>query len=140
MFYLVTSALDSLLCEVRQYALLTYALLASLSPYQDVVRMLKMVHGSSSEHLALPMIRYAQESGNDAVCKAIILTHLSEPNAPDILQVQNEHEGATTVPRDVGKHAQAAVRLLDAHLSEGDNMTMNMLVKEWRTTAESAPP
>jgi len=99
-----------------------------------------MVHGSSSENLALPMIRYGQESGNDAVCKAIILTHLGEPNAPDFLRLRKEHEGVTTIPRDVGKHAQAVVRLLDEHLSQGDNMTMAMLVKEWRTTSDDAPP
>ena len=101
--------------------------------------MLKMVHGTSSEHLLLPMVRYAQESGNDAVCKSIILTHLGEPNAPDVLRLRKENEGVTTTPRDVGRHAQNVVRLLNERITAGKDMTMAMLVKDWRTTSDSAP-
>lgn len=101
--------------------------------------MLKMVHGTSSEHLLWPMIRYGQETGNDAVCKAIILTHLGEPNAPDPVRVCKENEGVATTRRDVGLHAQTVVRLLEQRLSEGKDMTMAMLVKDWRSTSTSAP-
>ena len=99
----------------------------------------KMVHGTSSEHLLWPMIRYGQETGPDAVCKAIMLTHLGEPNAPDVLQLRKEHEGETTIPRDVGKHAQTVVRLLEERLAESKAMTMAMLVKDWRSTLDTAP-
>ena len=101
--------------------------------------MLKMVHGTSSEHLLLPMIRYGQASGNDAVCKAIILKHLGEPNIQDPLLVEKENEGITTMRREVGSHAQTVVQLLEQRLSEGKDMTMAMLVKDWRSTAASAP-
>jgi len=101
--------------------------------------MLKMVHGTSSEHLLLPMIRYGQESGNDAVCKAIILKHLGEPNVPDVHIVQKENEGVTTTRRDVGSHARTVVQLLELRLSKGEDTTMAMLVKDWRSTAASAP-
>jgi hypothetical protein len=102
--------------------------------------MLKMVHGTSTEQLLLPMIRYAQESGNDALCKAIILKHLGEPNCPDVLQVRKENEGITTVPRDVGSHAKTVLELLSIRLQEGKDMTMAMLVKDWRATKTSNAP
>ena len=99
----------------------------------------KMVHGTSSEQLLWPMIRYGQETGNDAVCKAIILTHLGEPNAPDVHRLRNENEGDTTILRDVGNHAQTVVRLLEERIAEGKSMTMAMLVKDWRSTLNTAP-
>jgi hypothetical protein len=101
--------------------------------------MLKMVHGTSSEHLLYPMIRYAQQSGNDAICKAIMLTHLGEPNVPDVMQVVKENEGIATTPRDVGTHAQTLVKLLSLRIGEGKDMTMAMLVKDWRSTGVAAP-
>lgn len=100
--------------------------------------MLKMVHGTSSEHLLLPMIRYAQQSGNDAICKAIMLTHLGEPNVPEVMQVVKENEGIATTQRDVGMHAQTLVKLLSLRLREGRDMTMAMLVKDWRATGAAA--
>jgi hypothetical protein len=110
-----------------------------LAVSQDVIRMLKMVHGTSSEHLLYPMIRYAQQSGNDAICKAIMLTHLGEPNVPDVMQVVKENEGIATTPRDVGTHAQTLVKLLSLRIDEGKDMTMAMLVKDWRSTGVAAP-
>lgn len=98
-----------------------------------------MVHGTSSEHLLWPMIRYAQQSGNDAICKAIILTHLGEPNCPDLMQVVKENEGIASSPRDVGLHAQTVVKLLSLRQREGKDMTLAMLVKEWRSTGSSVP-
>jgi hypothetical protein len=100
--------------------------------------MLKMVHGTSSEHLLWPMVRYAQQSGNDAICKAILLTHLGEPNAPDVMKVVSENEELVTQRRDVGKHAKTVVELLYLRESQGENVTMSMLVKDWRSTGAAA--
>ena len=97
-----------------------------------------MVHGTSSEHLLWPMVRYAQQSGNDPICKAIILTHLGEPNAPDVMQVVNENEGIATIRRDVGTHAKTLVQLLNELIMDGRDITMAMLIKEWRSTSATA--
>jgi hypothetical protein len=99
-----------------------------------------MVHGTSSEHLLWPMIRYAQESGNDPVCKAIILKHLGEPNAPDVLEVVSQNEDIVTTRRDVGSHAKTVVQLVQHQLQDGKDVTMVMLVKEWRATGAAAAP
>lgn len=101
--------------------------------------MLKMVHGTNSEQLLWPMVRYAQQSGNDAVCRAIIMTHLGEPNCPDVLEVCRQNDGITTNRRDVGKHAQTAIRLLSLRLQEGRDITSAMLVKDWRMKSDKAP-
>lgn len=100
--------------------------------------MLKMVHGTSSEHLVWPMVRYAQQSGNDAICKAVLLTHLGEPNTPDVMQVVSENEGIVTERRDVGKHAKTVVELLHLRVQQDANVTMAMLVKDWRNTGAGA--
>jgi hypothetical protein len=98
-----------------------------------------MVHGTSSERLLLPMIRYAQASGNDELCKAIILTHLGEPNCPDVKQVEIDNEGITTIRREVGKHAQTVVRLLYLRLQHNAKITVAMLTKDWRTSGANTP-
>ena len=100
--------------------------------------MLKMVHGSSAEKLLWPMVRYAQQSGNDAVCRAIIMTHLGEPNSPDVMEICRQNAGITTDKRDVGLHAQTAVRLLIKRLGEGDKITQAMLIKDWRAKPTNA--
>ena len=100
--------------------------------------MLKMVHGSASENLLWPMVRYAQQSGNDEVCRTIIMKHLGEPNCPDPLEVSRRNSGITTERRDVGKHAKTAVQVLYTRLNEGNDMTLSMLVKEWRAKGEKA--
>ena len=91
-----------------------------------------MVHGSSSEQLLGPMVRYAQQTGNDAVCRAVLMKHLGEPNSADVLEVCSRNEGTTTERRDVGKHAQTAVRLLALKTRDGQDVTQAMLVKDWR--------
>lgn len=99
--------------------------------------MAKLVHGTSSEHLLYPMIRYGQKSGTDALCKAILLTHLGEPQ--DLERVANATEGVSTRREEVGAHAKNLVRLLKDRNNEGKEMTMAMLVKEWRSTSDAAP-
>ena len=101
--------------------------------------MLKMVHGGNDEKNLLPMVRYAQETGNDAICKAVILSHLGEPDCPDVQAVKRANADATTVLRDIGVHARTLVQLLDVRTQEGKDMTLNMLVKDWRSTSASAP-
>jgi hypothetical protein len=101
--------------------------------------MIKMTHGSSSENLFLPMVRYAQASGNDAVCRAIILKHLGEPNAPEVADVLQQNGESTTERRDVGRHAQTVTRLLQLKIQQGEDLTMVMLVKQWRAKPDSAP-
>jgi hypothetical protein len=101
--------------------------------------MLKMVHGSAGYQLFWPMVRYAQASGNDAVCRAIILNHLGEPGAANATEVQKLNDGITTEPRDVGNHAQTVVRLLQLKVQQGEDLTLSMLVKEWRMKPDNAP-
>lgn len=70
------------------------------------------------------MVRYAQASGNDAVCKAIMLDNLGEPNAPNPTQVQRENDGVTTETRNVGTHGQTVTRILHEKCQAGDDLTM----------------
>jgi len=100
--------------------------------------MIKMVHGSPGYQLFWPMVRYAQASGTDAVCRSIILNHLGEPNAPNASEVQKQNDGIATEPRDVGKHAQTLVRLVQQKTHQGEDLTLPMLVKEWRMKPENA--
>lgn len=107
---------------------------------KDVPRMMKMVHGTSAQEILWPMVRYGQASGNDAVCKAMILAHLGEPEAPDVTQVQRENDNIVTEPREVGKHAQTVTKLLVEHCHQDNKLTLPMLVKEWRMKRENASP
>jgi hypothetical protein len=113
--------------------------IVAYSADKDVVRMMKLVHGTTSEDLLTSMIRYGQEFGTDEVCKAILLHHLGEPNCPDIVQVQRAHEGETTTSREVGQHVQAVARLLRLREQQGKKMTMAQLVQEWRSRADDLP-
>jgi hypothetical protein len=96
--------------------------------------MLKMVHGSSSEELLWPMVRYGQQSGNDEVCRTIIMKHLGEPDTPDPLEVCRRNDGITTERRDVGEHAKTVVQVLKLRLDMGSDITPAMLLKDWRAT------
>ena len=108
---------------------------------KDVPRMIRMTHGESSERLFWSMVRYAQEFGNDEVCKAIILKNLGEPNSPDPeAAIARNSEGGTIESRNVTKHALTAVELLRVRSSEAKQLTMTMLVKEWRSSnSDNAP-
>ena len=115
---------------------------------QDVIRMRTLVHETHrGEENLIPMIRYAQASGNDAVCKAILMDHLGEPNALNPMQVQKDNDGHTTTIRDVGRHGQIAARLVQDAMEEGREVTLAMVVKQWRSkdrgdkaTSKSALP
>lgn len=79
------------------------------------------------------MVRYAQASGNDAICKAIILKKLGEPDCPDVGAVTDTNGGDTTDLVNVGRHAKVVTRLLHLKMSEGEQTTLSMLVKLWRS-------
>ena len=105
---------------------------------KDVIRLRTLVHETHrGEDNLWPMIRYAQAFGNDAVCKAILLDNLGEPNAQSPIDVQKQFDGVTTEPRDVGKHAQVAVRLVHDAVQEGQDVTMAMIVKKWRSKKDA---
>ena len=100
---------------------------------KDVARMICMIHGQNGEHAFWTMVRYAQASGNDPVCKAIILKSLGEPNSPDVNAILDENNGITTDEKDVGVHAKTVTELLRYKANRGDDVTVPMLVKEWRS-------
>jgi hypothetical protein len=52
--------------------------------------------------------------------------------------VQKQNDGIATEPRDVGKHAQTLVRLVQQKTHQGEDLTLPMLVKEWRMKPENA--
>lgn len=93
--------------------------------------MIKMVHGDAkgSTDAVWQMVRYAQEHGGDAICRSIILAALGEEQLSiETARAREQKEGNPTWERrDVGKHAQTVVQLLQHN--EGQKMTLNMLVK-----------
>lgn len=99
---------------------------------KDVARMICMIHGESGEHTFWTMVRYAQASGNDAVCKGIILKALGEPDCPDVDEVLTANDGITTEQRDVGAHAKTVTALLQYKVVRREDVTLPMLVKDWR--------
>jgi hypothetical protein len=106
---------------------------------QDAIRLFKMVHASKeAERMLVSMIRYGQQCGNDAVCKAIILNNLGEPDRPNLDQVMRDNADTTTLSRDVGWHAQTLLKLLLLRTQEGTRMTMAMLVRDWRASPSTA--
>lgn len=102
--------------------------------------MLKLVHGTSGEPLLWPMVRYAQASSHDAVCRAILMAHLGEPIVDDMESVSLQYDGTHTERRDVGRHCQTVTKLLALKVHEqGEKMTLPMLVKEWRSKSKDSP-
>ena len=100
---------------------------------KDVPKMLGMVHGEQSSQLTWTMIKYAQQFGNDAVCRAILLQNLGEPHDGMEATLQAFH--ASTTSRDVLAHSQTVLQLLYA--MQDEQVTMPMLVKEWRRSKTS---
>jgi ATP-dependent DNA helicase Q1 len=106
---------------------------------KDVPRMIRMIHGEPSELLFWRMAQYAQSFGNDAVCRAIILNTLGEPNSPDPKQVMATNTDNVVI-RDAVEHAKTVLQLLRLkNQQQGLNLTLNMLIKEWRAKPDSAP-
>mmetsp|Transcript_15986 Transcript_15986/g.37020 ORF Transcript_15986/g.37020 Transcript_15986/m.37020 type:complete len:940 (+) Transcript_15986:227-3046(+) len=100
---------------------------------KDVPRMLKMIHGESTEHLFMTMVKYAQQFGDDQACRALILQNMGEPNQnPEKFRGLN----AMVELRDVTSHAITLVKLLIHY--QNKNVTMNMLINEWRKSPSNA--
>jgi hypothetical protein len=98
-----------------------------------------MVHGTKGEALLWPMVRYAQASSDDAVCRAILMRHLGEPVVEDMESLLRRYDGTHTERREVGRHCQTAAKLLAQNQELGEKMTMPMLIKEWRSKSKSSP-
>ncbi len=99
---------------------------------KDVPKMLGMISGTCAERSSFwPMTRYGQAHGNDAVCRAILMAKLGEPNSPDPAEVHRLNEGFTTTCRDVSEHVRTLLKLMQTKANE--NLTLSMLVKEWRS-------
>ena len=99
---------------------------------KDVPKMLGMISGTCAERSSFwPMTRYGQAHGNDAVCRAILMAKLGEPNSPDPAEVHRKNEGFTTTCRDVSEHVRTLLKLMQAKANE--KLTLSMLVKEWRS-------
>ena len=94
---------------------------------KDVYRTVGMVHGKqgpTGSNGFYYMMRYAQADGDDALCKKIILSSLGEPGAED-LQALLKNGCDRTEPREVGRHAKVAAKLLN---ESNDKMTAAQLV------------
>jgi hypothetical protein len=73
--------------------------------------------------------------GDDRACRALILQNMGEPNQ-DVDKYRTELND-TVEMRDVTSHAVTLLQLM--HLCQSENMTMAMLVKEWRQNPKDAP-
>eukprot|EP00980_Cylindrotheca_fusiformis_P001354 scaffold338_cov116-Cylindrotheca_fusiformis.AAC.19 len=130
---------------------------------KDVPRMIKMIHGESTESLFQNMVRYGQRFGTDAICRATLLHSLGEEGGNYAQMLQRYDTAAITTTtttngettnndggtsssssssntlKDVTSHAQTLLQLL--FLRQDDNVTMAMLLKEWRakSTTDAAP-
>ena len=99
---------------------------------KDVPKMLGMISGTCAERSSFwPMTRYGQAHGNNAVCNAILMAKLGEPNSPDPAQVHRQNEGFTSTCRNVSEHVRTLLKLLQ--IKSGEKLTLSMVVKLWRS-------
>jgi ATP-dependent DNA helicase Q1 len=110
----------------------------------DAVRMLRLLQseGPSAKAPFLQMVRYAQESGGDIVCRSIILAALGEPTLEIAEARRLEQEGGTSSAerREVGSHCKTVAQLLKLKINQGENVSMSSLIQDWRAKADKAPP
>lgn len=102
--------------------------------------MIRMVYGESSESLFMHMVQYAQRYGTDQLCRAQLLHHLGDKVKSEVTQLLDSPEEANhgfIQTRNVASHAKTLLQLLFSKQSE--NLTLPMLVKEWRAKPASAP-
>lgn len=112
---------------------------------KDVPRMIKMVHGeaNNAENMFYVMVRYAQRFGTDRVCRSTMLESLGEDSDQQHGRLLRSYDTTDTIPnaqaerKDVTSHAQTLLQLL--FLRQDDNVTMSMLVKDWRAKPDGAP-
>jgi hypothetical protein len=93
-----------------------------------------MIHEDSNSNQFIKMVKYAQQFGDEDACRALILRTMGEPNVE-----LERHQGLSDLMevRDVTSHAVTVLKLL--RLRRHDNVTMPMLIKEWRQNPKSAP-
>lgn len=108
--------------------------------------MIKMIHGEKSESMFSHMIRYGQRFGNDTICRMTILESLGEAGENNFSGTLKQYDVSDTSStnledcgslKDVTAHAKTLLQLL--FLMEHDNLTMPMLLKEWRAKPDGAP-
>jgi ATP-dependent DNA helicase Q1 len=110
----------------------------------DAIRMLKMLQseGPAAKIPFWQMVKYAQESGGDVVCRSVILAALGEPIMDIVEARQREQEGGTSSAerREVGSHCKTVAQLLKWKINQGGNVSMSSLIQDWRAKADKAPP
>lgn len=114
---------------------------------KDVPKMIKMIHGERSESLFNGMVRYGQRFGNDTICRMTILESLGESGENNFSGTLRGYDISATngtisledcgTLKDVTAHAKTVLQLL--FLTQDDNLTMLMLLKEWRAKPDGAP-
>jgi RecQ family ATP-dependent DNA helicase len=99
---------------------------------KDVMKVLAMISGTSV-HTFWPMVRYGQTHGNDALCRAILLTKLGDKGiaVPAVFDQQVHH---TTDARTVTNHVRTVLQLI-----QSQPWTMAKLVQEWRSKNPTLP-
>ena len=104
--------------------------------------MAKMVHGESkSAEISFGnMVRYAQASGSDAVCRAIINHQMGETGYDVSAATREEEKAGLCERRNIGRHALTVLKIIQEKNREREKMTLNKIVKEWRTKPENALP
>lgn len=98
----------------------------------DVIKVMKMIHGDSTSDTFITIVRYAQNFGDNRACRALILQNMGEPDQ-DVESFYGVDDGVEK--RNVSFHAITILRLL---ISKNDKLTMNMLIAEWRKNIKDA--
>ena len=104
---------------------------------KDVPRMLGMVHGEAGERTFWSMAKYGQASGDDALCRHIILAALGEADESMGNTLREKQEMCTsTIRQEIGAHCQTVTRVVDVLNRAGEDCTINQIVKQckWRSS------
>ena len=103
---------------------------------KDISRMVGMIHGEVSEPSFWSMVRYAQEHGNDSMCRRIILSVLGEPGCENINDILTDETSSLTITREVGQYAKDVVRLIQ---ESSKDLTIQQVVALWRGKGKETP-
>jgi hypothetical protein len=58
---------------------------------------------------------------------------MGEPDAPNVDALMEADDGVTTERKDLGAHCKTVTALLQNKIQSGQDLTLPMLVKEWRS-------
>lgn len=100
--------------------------------------MLGMIHGDAGESTFWAMAKYGQASGDDALCRHIILATLGEAdNTMEMTLTNLQNNCSTTERRQIGVHCQTVVRVVDT-LNDvcGEDCTINQVVAKCKCAIE----